>query len=97
MKYNLYRYLYITRIYGKWSTLQRLQRLRTGQTEFDSFRTASNMIRSTSKAPFFFLVNIIVMIGTIMSHPFRTLLLYGYSQTMRKSANVLIPAFRTSQ
>ena len=37
------------------------------------------------------------MIGTSMSHPLRTLLLYGYSKTMQKSTNVRIPAFRTSQ
>ena len=42
-------------------------------------------------------MNTIVMIGTSMSHPFRTLLLYGYSTTMRKSTNVRILAFRTIQ
>ena len=44
-----------------------------------------------------YLINTIIMIGTSMSHPFRTLLLFGYSKTMRKSTIVRIPAFRTSQ
>ena len=43
------------------------------------------------------LINTIVMIGISMSHPFRPLLLYGYSKTMQKSTNVSILAFRTSQ
>ena len=88
MKYNLYQYLYITRFYRKRSILQREQRLRNEQNEFGSLRTASSMIRMGPKAPFFFLLNTIVMIGTSMSHPFRTLLLYGYSKTMQKSTNV---------
>ena len=49
------------------------------------------------RPPFSFLVNTIIMIGTRMSHPFRTLLLFGYSKTMRKSTIVRISAFRTSQ
>ena len=37
------------------------------------------------------------MIGTSMSHPFDTLLIYGYSKTMQKSTSVRILAFRPSQ